>query len=419
MLVDNLEFAFKNIRKRLIRTSLTVLGISIGIMGVVALMGLGEGLTQAVVDELAPLSDMIIVKIGELPSHGELDGSLFVDQKDINMLHSSIGDGDGEVIAFTDRDVKDIERTSGVKQVALVNSGFTQVVFNNEVAEIKILGIDPSVMQDMYGEDSLEQGSLIKSGEQNKCIVGFSVSNEYFGRTINEKDRILINEEKFIVKGTYKKKGGGLWYQNDDTIHVSMRDFEKITGEENIDTIIVKVYDVGEVESIAKEIEEKINGNHGNNNLFSTLTMTSIMESIMQVVVIIQTVLLGVASIALIVAAIGIMNMMLTDVIERTREIGIMKAIGATNKDVLYVFLSEGALISIIGGLVGLVLGYIGAIGICSVVSAFIDTEFTAVITPISVIMSLLLALFVGITFSYYPAKRASKMNPVEAISYE
>jgi len=421
MLADNIEFALKNIRKRVMRSSLTVLGISIGIMGIVALNGLSAGMTQAVLDELAPLSDTIFfysTRVSLKGGVGDQGGSL-ITREDIGKPHLEAEDIHSINEPFTERDIEDIGRIDGVNQISLFMSGYAQLSFDNDASEVKILGMDPNTMRNVYGEETLSVGKLIRSGEQNRCVVGYSVANEYFDREMEINSKILLNGEKFVIKGIYKKEGGGLWSQNDVAVHVTSRDFEKVTGENNVDTVIVKVTDVNKVEAIAAEVIEKVNENHGYEDLFSAITMTAILDRIMQVIAIIETVLLGVASIALVVASIGIMNMMLTAVIERTHEIGVMKAIGATKKNVLFMFLSEGALISFIGGILGVILGYIGAAVICSFVSNFIGAEFTAVITPVSVVFALCIALLVGIVFSFYPAKRAADMSPLAAIAYE
>ena len=150
--------------------------------------------------------------------------------------------------------------------------------------------------------------------------------------------------------------------------------------------------------------------------------MSSILESIQQVIGIIQIVLIGIAAIALVVAAIGIMNTMLTSVMERTHEIGIMKAIGARNSDVLIIFIMEGILISIIGGAVGISLGILGSEGFSSFSGSGIMGSYisiTPVVTLASILISLFVAILVGALSSLYPAWKAAKMSPIEAVRYE
>ena len=421
MLADYFELSLKNIRKRITRSSLSILGISIGIMGIIALSGLGEGLTDAVMDELTPLSDVIIVKSGKLTIQGGVGDQRksLINQEDLGKIRLKDNSLESIVELFSDRDIDDIRRTLGVKQVALMMSDYAETIFDNEELQIKIIGVDSATMEELYQTDSLYAGDLLDKGDQNKCVIGYSVANDFFDREIHTNDKIQIDGKRFIVKGIYKKEGGGLWYQNDATIHISQRDFEKVFGQQRIDTVIVKVHDISQVNTIAGSILDKVNSNHGQQDLFSTVTMTSILDRILQVIAIIQTVLVGIASIALLVASIGIMNMMLTSVIERTHEIGVMKAIGATNKEVLFLFLSEGAMISIIGGIIGIILGFFGAALICSFVSNFIGAEFSAVISLFSIFFALLVALCVGVLFSYYPAKRAATMSPVYAMSCE
>jgi putative ABC transport system permease protein len=166
-------------------------------------------------------------------------------------------------------------------------------------------------------------------------------------------------------------------------------------------------------------MEQFVNENHGDDDFANAITMSSIIESIQQILSIVQVVLLSIASIALVVASIGIMNTMLTSVMERTREIGIMKAIGATNKDVLFIFIMEGILISVIGGIAGVVLGIVGSRGVSSLLTRSFGGELMPVITIYSVLLGIFVAVFVGILSSLYPARKAAKMSPIEAVRYE
>jgi len=393
MFKDNLNLAFKNIKARLSRSLLTLLGIAIGIMAIISLMAIGEGMNVAVTGELNSLSDTILVNVG--------DGfSIF-----------SRGSTDSKDEYLTERDISDIERIIGIKEVTtqLVGGGILR--FNGEDAAVTLTGIDSDIMQIQYSFENLAEGTLLQANDQNKIVIGYKVAYDYFGREIAVGGRVLINGHKFFVSGIFGKQGMGGITSTDDIILLSPRDFEKVTGESNIYSATVTVYDVKDVEKIAVEIENVVNENHGDDDFASATTMSSILASIQMVLGIIQTVLVAIASIALVVASIGIMNTMLTSVMERTREIGIMKAIGATNKDIMVTFIMEGMLLSITGGLIGILLGVFGSKGVTAILGN-IGPSGSANLEPIislfAVVLAVSVSIVVGVFSSLYPAWKAA-----------
>ena len=339
MFKDNLNLAYKNIRERLSRSILTLLGIAIGIMAIIALMGIGEGMNVAVEGELSSLSDTIIVNVGE----------------GISIFSPTLLEDTGEYL--TERDITDLERINGVKEVNTQLTGYGSLSFNGDEYEtmVTITGMDIKSMSLQYGIDDLSKGTLLEEGDQSKVLIGYDIAHEYFDDDISIGSRIKINGKKFFVNGIFSKQGFGGISTNDDLVLITPRDFQKIMGVSNIFIATVTVYDVNEVEYISSEIERVINENHGDDDFASATSMSSILESIQSIMGILQIVLIAIASIALIVASIGIMNTMLTSVMERTREIGIMKAIGATNKDVMSIFIIEGLLLSLVGGISGII----------------------------------------------------------------
>jgi len=407
MLVDNFNIAFKNIRERKSRVFLTFLGIAIGIMAIVALMAIGEGMQEAVIGELSSLSDTIIVTTGEIsasPMGGGITGAT--------------------LDYFTERDIDDIGRIGGIKSIDPILFSYVPLDFNGEVQGVSTLGMDPERIASLFGIDflGLEAGSFIKEADKNKCVIGYKIAHEYFDSEIQVGNKIVLNGKNFYVNGIYKEQGEGFSTETDHYVHLSTRDFKKLTGEENISGILVRVENVGDAEVIADEIEFAINENHGDDNFANAITMSSILESVQQIIGIIQIVLLGIAAIALVVASIGIMNTMLTSVMERTHEIGIMKAIGARNADVMSIFLIEGILISLFGGIVGIIFGMLGAGGLGAASgSNFMapGVSLTPIVTITSIVLSLGVAMLVGIIASLYPARKAAKMSPIEAVRYE
>lgn len=403
-LIDNFLIAYKNIKERKTRVFLTLLGIAIGIMAIVSLMGIGEGMQQAISGELSSLSDTIIVFGGQI-SGGPMGGGFIPNDN-----------------TFNDRDVEDIRRIEGLRDISPVYFGQAAVTFNGETMPITLLGMDPVNMNNIFGIETLglATGSFMQEGDQFKCVVGHEIAYDTFDADMHLGGKLRINDKNFVVNGIYKQQGAGFAVPTDDNIHITTHDFEKITGQKEISGIIIRVYDVGEVETLADEIERVVNENHGTDDFAQVTTMASILDSIQSVLGIVQMVLIAIAGIALIVASIGIMNTMLTSVMERTHEIGIMKAIGARNEDVMTIFILEGLLISLIGGIVGIILGVVGAQGFSVLSAGFMGGEsLQPIITLLAVLLAVGVATFVGIVSSLYPAWKAAKMSPIEAVRYE
>lgn len=406
---DNLKIAYKNISERKSRVFLTFLGISIGIMAIISLMAIGEGMENAVTGELSSLSDTIIITTGSVNTNPM--GGGFTPPQDKNSY-------------FTDRDLSDINRIDGIKSVNPVYFGMGIVEFNGQNETVSLLGINPTSMDSIFGIDyiGLEDGGFIREGDRNRCVIGYNVAHEYFDSDVRTDSMIKVNGEKISVSGIYQKQGAGMSLPTDDYIHLSPKDFERVTDKGNITGILVKVYDVEDAETISSKIESTINENHGDDEFTNAITMLSIIESIQNVLAIIQTVLIGIAAIALVVASIGIMNTMLTSVMERTHEIGVMKAIGARNSDIMVTFMMEGVLISMFGGFFGVVFGIIGANVFSALSSSNAMGSFipiVAVINPNSIIIGMSVAVLVGLFSSLYPARKAALMSPIEAVRYE
>jgi len=406
MFRDHVKLAIKNLRHRMSRSLLTLLGIAIGIMAIISLMALGEGMQQAITGELSSLSDVIIVSTG---------GNMF----------SSFGGGEsistGEY--FTQRDIAGIERLQGIKEVSTQLSGSGLAEYNGKTTVLSLTGMEVSVMKLQYASQNLEAGGFLNEGEQNKIMIGYSIAHDTFDADISVGGRIKINGEKFFVSGIFGKQGmGGV--SSDSMVLMSSRDFKKLTGQSNISLIYLRVNNVNDAESIATTIQNAINENHGKKDFATATTMTSILKTVQNIIGILQLVLVGIASIALVVASIGIMNTMLTSVMERTREIGIMKAIGATTRDIMSIFIIEGVLMSGVGGIIGIILGVFGSQALTLILGSFMSMgggsfQLVPIITITSVVLAVAVSLIVGILSSLYPAWKAARMSPIEAVRYE
>ena len=410
MFKDNFNLAYKNIRERMSRSILTLLGIAIGIMAIISLMAIGEGMQEAVTGELSSLSDTIIVTTGEGLSTSSMGMGGGI----------SLSEDNGEYL--TERDIADIQRIHGVKDVNTQLSSIGIARYNGEDVGVYIIGMETESMELKYSLEDLESGSLLKEGDKNKIVIGYDVAHEYFDTDVYVGGRIKINGKKFVVNGIFAEQGGGSISPTGNVILLALEDFKKLTGESDIRSATVTVYDIDDVDLIAEKIEQEINENHGEDDYATATTMSSILESIQSVIGIMQMVLLAIASIALVVASIGIMNTMLTSVMERTHDIGIMKAIGATNKDVMLIFIIEGILVSIVGGAFGILFGIFGSQAISALMSRSGmggGITLIPVITMTSVGLAVGVSILVGVLSSLYPAWKAARMSPIEAVRYE
>ncbi len=396
--MDGIILAYRNIKGRKTRSLLTLLGIAVGIAAIISLIAVGYGMQYAITEELVSFADTISVMPGKL-----IPGLGYV-----------------ELGAFTERDIEDVSRISGVKNIAPLMYKMVEVEYRGERMPVQIMGADPRDLQEWYGEYVVfQEGRWIRERDYKGCTIGYNVAHEYFENDIGLNDRITINESEFVVVGIFEKASMMASADIDPTIFLTTKSAQDVLGTDEVSMLLVKIRDIDRAEEIAEEIEEKIDENHNLEGFTEAMSMSTMLEQIGTVFTIVQVVLVGIASIALAVGCIGIMNTMLMSVMERTHEIGIMKAIGATNRNVMFLFLVEAGMISMIGGILGCILGTIVAKAIGMIASAYMGMDMPAIVTPTVAIGSILVAILVGVVSGLYPARKAAKMSPIEAVRYE
>jgi len=405
MLKDFFSLAFKNLKHRGLRSWLTILGIFIGIAAVVSLISMGQSLQTAISGQF---------------------GGLSIDKLTIQNKGTSFGPPGSTVVEkLNEHDLEIIKNINGVDKV--VTRLIRVVNFEyNEVSEFNYIGDVPEEQDSIdlvYESLNVEigQGRFLKKGDSGKVVLGSGFAKEgKFGKELRVGKNVLINGKSFEVVGILKETGR---FGLSGIILMMNHDLEKlleIDKNKEYDMIVAQVINKDKIEQVADEISRKLRRDRNEDigeESFSVETPAQALESVNTILNVVNLIVISIAGISLFVGGVGIANTMYTSVVERTKEIGIMKAIGAQNKDILIVFLIEAGLLGLIGGIVGAVIGLAGAMAIAQ----FANIAFGAQLFVVDISYPLLLgavsfSFVVGIISGILPAFQASKLNIVDAL---
>lgn len=405
MIGQILREAWISITAYKMRSFLTMLGIMIGVAAVVMMVAAGQTVQNEITKTFDSMgTNLIIIGPGETVTGGVRGGR----------GRPSVSFNDVESL----RDLKDVETASYIVNAAV------QAVYGSNNYGVSVAGTTPEYLA--IGNWEIEDGIMfserdLKSGKPY-IVIGQTVVNELFGLQDPIGKNIRLKGQPFTVIGTLKEKGDGLMGDDQDNIILmpatTLRQRVRGSPRPNYTNVaFVKVTSEDRMESVANRIEYQLRARHrlkdGTDNDFTVRLMTEMVEKVRSVGLILSLLLAAIASISLIVGSIGIMNMMLVSVTERTREIGTRKALGAPNKWIMFQFLTESILISFIGSFVGMVIGVL----LSQVAGYYFGREVP--ISVWSVVISVSVAVVVGIVSGLMPAIKAMKLDPIEALRFQ
>jgi len=412
--VDSLVIAIKSLSTNKLRSSLTMLGIIIGVGAVIALMSIGRGAQAMITSTFEQLGSNVLNIVPRSPEVGGMVG--------ISPQFSTP--------SLTLDDAEVLESVRSVEGVAPVNENFIQVTTGNESKTAMVHGSTPEYQLVM--NYAIASGQFISdrnvASRDMVVVLGSEVAGDLFGLDEPIGQRVKIKGKRFTVIGVLEAKGGAMMgFSFDNIVVVPITTFQTKLftlrtprGEDAVQSISIKLIDAEVEEDARYEIETILRKRHrlsaDEKNDFAIISQEQMADVLGQITGVFTIFLGAIAGISLLVGGIGIMNIMLVSVTERTREIGIRKAVGAKRRDILIQFLLEAATLSLVGGSIGIMGGWF-----LSYLASRIDIGGTTIPSVVSldiVILAISVSVFIGLISGIYPALRASKLNPIDALHY-
>ena len=401
----------KTLKRNKMRSFLTSLGIIIGISALIIVMALGAGAHSLVVNQIQGIgSDLLAV----LPGGSEEDGP-----------PASVMGLNITTLIYDDA-VAIADRIEGVTAVSAYVRGVATASWQNKTDDTSFLGVtDEYLMVETNAE--VDKGRFFSPEEADQvsrvAVLGSSVANELFANNNPIGESIKINKEPFRVIGVMKERGTAAFQDNDDQIFIPLFTGQKLMLGINYLTFIrVKVASGADMEYVAEQVRGVLRDQHDiddpHDDDFSVRSQQEALSTLDDITTTLNYFLAMVAAISLLVGGIGIMNIMLVSVSESTREIGLRKAVGATRRDISLHYLIQTIILTLFGGIVGIMFGVFIAF-IVSVVANAMGYEWAFVVSAGSIILAVGFTIVIGLVFGWYPARKAAKLSPIEALRYE
>lgn len=386
-ILQSIKMALRSISGNKLRSALTMLGIIIGVSSVIVLVSIAQGSTQNVTSRINSLGTNLIT---------------------INTF--------GSDISLTENKINKLEKLSGVKAVSPVISGRITVKKDRTSAQTSLTGTNPAY--ETVRNTQVSNGRFLTDLDieyrQKIAVLGATTAQTLFGTENPVGQYIQLDGHSFKVVGVLASKGTSMGQSGDDVVIVPLSTAERLIKTTSINQVYLQGDNAQNLNLVMAEVENAMATMYPNKtDSYSVMNQQDLMDTMSSVTGTMTLMLGGIASISLLVGGIGIMNIMLVSVSERTKEIGIRKAIGAKRRDILWQFLIESVVLSAMGGIIGILFG----LGLGKILeSAF---SMTISFSSSTVLFSFLFSLIVGVVFGVFPANKASKLNPIQALRYE
>jgi putative ABC transport system permease protein len=401
MFWNTLLLAMRELRRNVMRSILTILGIVIGVAAVIIMVTIGSGATLQVGQQIASMgSNLLMVTPGKRLGPGQSTGNIPFKQSDTEAIAKEV---------------------NSINAVASVSSQSVKAIFSNQNWSTQVTGTDNSYIT--VTNRSIKSGRQFTESEARSgaavCIVGETVVKKLFGGQDALGENIRLEKISCEIIGILKGKGqSSMGTDQDDIVIIPLSTFQRrIAGNQDVGMIQISVQDGVSTEKVQKNIEQLLRVRRhlspSDDDNFNVMDMKEIASMLTGTTQMMTALLSAVAAVSLLVGGIGIMNIMLVSVTERTREIGIRLAIGAFEREVLMQFLVEAVVLSSFGGLIGIVLALAASVWLAGILS--VPFVFNAGI----VIVAFLFSAAVGVIFGYFPAMKAARLDPIEALRHE
>lgn len=419
-LSEHLKTALVGLKTNKTRTALTMLGIVIGITAVIVMISIGSGAQEMIIGQIASMgSNNIFIEPGSFDPNKRGEGGMMQSMTEVMQI---------KTLKYSDAVAISKDPTIEFASPAVFGTG--RVVYKNNDKKINFMGITSELLE--INDTHLTLGRPFTDGEVKSmarvAVLGYKVRQDLFGETNPLGKMVRIQKTNFKVIGVAEEQGMQMFQNLDENVYIPITTAQKLLlGIDHILYIVAKAKSEGLVDQAVENIRLTLRERHNINNPegdlskddFKVMSQKEAADMLSSVIGIFTLFLSSVAAIALVVGGIGIMNIMLVTVSERTREIGLRKAVGARKKDILWQFLLEAMVLTIFGGIIGIVFGvvlsWLGSI----LISRFWIENWIFTISPGAIALAFGVAATIGLVFGIYPARKAAKLSPIEALRYE